>query len=83
MPDEKRLDFGEHNMRVAIRRTHRDFFQYTIAFRQREAAEIAGGINRQQQSSAHGPSRYTLSIAYALPFAFRIDTRKLNVPGSL
>src|SRR6185503_15024962 len=47
-----------------------------------QAAEFAGGIDRQQETG-HGPNRYTLSITYALPFAFKIDTRRLNVPGSL
>src|SRR5665213_662894 len=83
VPRQQRLDLGEHDMRKTIGRMHSDFFQNLFIVRQRDAAEFTGGIDRQQQSSSHGPNRYTLSVAYALPLALRIDTRRLSVPGIL
>src|SRR5690242_18045727 len=82
MPRQELFYFPKQDVRETVLRMQSNLFQNLSAFGQRDAAGFAGRVHSQQKS-AHGPSRYTLSIAYALPLAFKIETRRLNVPGNL
>ena len=77
---EQTLDLAEQDVREAVRRIERHFFEQRLPADQRDTSELPRGIDRQYVK-AHGVSLYTLSSAYAFPLALSSIRRKLTVAG--
>src|SRR5437016_3781414 len=79
MTPQQPLDFLKDDMREAFGRMYRDLLHQASAGQESDASEIACRIDREQ---VHSTSLNTLSSAYALPLALRINTRTARDAGN-